>query len=172
MIFAHGSRFGGHALFIKDRKLYYVYNFLGIPPEQQLVSRRARRRASTSLGIEFAKERIGEHGESHGTAKLYIDEKVVAEGADAHADRELHALRRGPLRRPRQRRPGQQGVHAPVPVHGRQIEQVEVNVGDDQYIDLEQDGDGGARARVGTSPHVKGASLWRQEHRSIRTRST
>ena len=30
VIFAHGSRFGGHSLFIKDQKLYYVYNFLGI----------------------------------------------------------------------------------------------------------------------------------------------
>ena len=38
MIFAHGSRFGGHALFIKDRKLHYVYNFLGIKPEQTFVS--------------------------------------------------------------------------------------------------------------------------------------
>jgi arylsulfatase len=28
VIFAHGSRFGGHALFIKDQKLYYVNNFL------------------------------------------------------------------------------------------------------------------------------------------------
>ena len=32
VIFAHGSRFGGHALFIKDKKLHYVYNFLGIKP--------------------------------------------------------------------------------------------------------------------------------------------
>ncbi|MEI6915662.1 MAG: arylsulfatase, partial [Armatimonadota bacterium] len=38
VIFAHGSRFGGHALFIKDKKLYYVYNFLGIKPEQQFIS--------------------------------------------------------------------------------------------------------------------------------------
>ena len=38
VIFAHGSRFGGHALFIKDHKLYYVYNFLGIKPEQKFVS--------------------------------------------------------------------------------------------------------------------------------------
>lgn len=34
VIFAHGSRFGGHSLFIKDMKLYYVYNFLGIPNKQ------------------------------------------------------------------------------------------------------------------------------------------
>src|SRR6185369_9151726 len=39
VIFAHGSRFGGHALFIKGRKLYYVYNFLGIKPEQKFVSK-------------------------------------------------------------------------------------------------------------------------------------
>ena len=39
VIFAHGSRFGGHSLFVKDEKLCYVYNFLGIPPEQQFVVR-------------------------------------------------------------------------------------------------------------------------------------
>jgi arylsulfatase A-like enzyme len=38
VIFAHGSRFGGHSLFLKDKKLHYVYNFLGIKPEQQFVS--------------------------------------------------------------------------------------------------------------------------------------
>jgi hypothetical protein len=37
ILFAHGSRFGGHALFVKDNKLHYVYNFLGIKPEQHLV---------------------------------------------------------------------------------------------------------------------------------------
>ena len=36
VIFAHGSRFGGHSLFIKDKKLHYVYNFLGIPPGTRL----------------------------------------------------------------------------------------------------------------------------------------
>jgi arylsulfatase A-like enzyme len=29
VLFAHGSRFGGHALYIKDRKLKYVYNWVG-----------------------------------------------------------------------------------------------------------------------------------------------
>ncbi len=37
VIFAHGSRFGGHSLFIKGNKLYYVYNFLGIT-QQEFVS--------------------------------------------------------------------------------------------------------------------------------------
>ena len=29
VLFAHGSRFGGHALYIKDNRLHYVYNFVG-----------------------------------------------------------------------------------------------------------------------------------------------
>ncbi len=31
VIIANGARFGGHTLFIKDRKLWYVSNFLGHP---------------------------------------------------------------------------------------------------------------------------------------------
>ena len=64
MIFAHGSRFGGHALFLKDQKLWYVYNFLGIPPEQQFVSDDARNPASTCSGVEFTKESMGQFHES------------------------------------------------------------------------------------------------------------
>ena len=59
VIFAHGSRFGGHALFIKDKKLYYVYNFLGIKPEQQFVSGELKPGKYT-LGMEFIRE---EHGQ-------------------------------------------------------------------------------------------------------------
>ena len=33
VIFADGSRFGGHSLFVKNGELVYAYNFLGIPPE-------------------------------------------------------------------------------------------------------------------------------------------
>jgi arylsulfatase len=29
VIFAQGSRFGGHALIVKDNQLSYIYNFLG-----------------------------------------------------------------------------------------------------------------------------------------------
>jgi arylsulfatase A-like enzyme len=79
VIFAHGSRFGGHTLFIKDRKLQYVYNFLGIKPEQVFVSQELQP-GPHALGVEFVRESAGEHGESVGTAKLYVDDAVVAEG--------------------------------------------------------------------------------------------
>ena len=79
VIFAHGSRFGGHTLFIKDGKLHYVYNFLGIKPEQTFVSD-VLEPGKHTVGMEFVREGAGEHMESLGTAKLYVDEAVVAEG--------------------------------------------------------------------------------------------
>jgi hypothetical protein len=80
VIFAHGSRFGGHVLFIKDKKLHYVYNFLGIRPEQTFVSDIELSPGKYTLGMEFIREEAGEYGESFGRMKLYVDEKVVAEG--------------------------------------------------------------------------------------------
>ena len=80
VIFAHGSRFGGHSLFIHNQKLYYVYNFLGIPPQQEFVSGKELKPGKYTLGMEFIREKAGQYGESHGTAKLYINDKVVAEG--------------------------------------------------------------------------------------------
>src|SRR6185436_9114961 len=79
VIFAHGSRFGGHALFIKDRRLHYVYNFLGLKPEQTFVSRELGPGKHT-VGMAFVRERSGKYGESIGKTQLYVDELVVAEG--------------------------------------------------------------------------------------------
>jgi arylsulfatase A-like enzyme len=79
VIFAHGSRFGGHTLFIKDKKLHYVYNFLGISPEQEFVSQELKPGKYT-LGMEFIREKAGEYHESIGHTKLYVNNKVVAEG--------------------------------------------------------------------------------------------
>ena len=80
VIFAHGSRFGGHTLFIKDHKLHYVYNFLGIKPEQQFVSTQDLKPGKYTLGMEFTRTGAGPNHESLGTTKLYINEQVVAEG--------------------------------------------------------------------------------------------
>ena len=79
VIFAHGSRFGGHTLFLKDKKLYYVSNFLGIKPEQQFISGELTPGKYT-LGMEFNREGMGDHGSSVGTTKLYVNDTVVAEG--------------------------------------------------------------------------------------------
>jgi hypothetical protein len=78
VIVAQGSRFGG-SLFIKDNRLHYVYNFLGIGEEQRFSSDELEPGARV-FGVEFTKEGKGEHGEPTGTTKLYVDDDVVAEG--------------------------------------------------------------------------------------------
>ena len=44
VLFAHGAQFGGHALYVKDGTLKYVYNFFGLA--EQIVVATGRRRAS------------------------------------------------------------------------------------------------------------------------------
>ncbi|MFF2389066.1 arylsulfatase [Agromyces sp. NPDC058104] len=78
VVFAHGSRFGGHALVVKDGQVHYVYNFLGIPPEDR-VSAPAPTSGRHIIGVEFVKEGMGEYREATGPVKLSIDEQQVGE---------------------------------------------------------------------------------------------
>ena len=91
MIFAHGSRFGGHALFVKDGKLTYVYNFLGIPPEQRIARRRAGVRARTSSASSSPRNGWASTTSRIGPLKLYVDDEVVAEAEIRTHDRALLA---------------------------------------------------------------------------------
>jgi hypothetical protein len=77
VIVAQGSRFGGYSLFVKGAKLFYVYNFLGIPPEQKLVAN-APTSGTHVVGVEFTKERVGDNHEPIGTLELYVDDELVA----------------------------------------------------------------------------------------------
>jgi arylsulfatase len=56
-----------------------VYNFLGIKPEQKFISPELKLGKYT-LGMEFTRTGEGKYHESTGTTKLYVNEKVVAEG--------------------------------------------------------------------------------------------
>jgi len=80
VIVSQGSRFGGYSLFVKDGKLYYVYNFLGLAPEQVL-STTLPAAGNHIVGVEFVKEKMSEKNETLGTMKLYVDGKVVEEKA-------------------------------------------------------------------------------------------
>jgi len=96
VILAHGSRFGGYVLFIKDEKLHYVYNFLGIKREQQFVSAELKPGKHT-LGTEFTRERAGEYHESLRTTNLYLNESLPqrqdrGDRADAKAAGQIHTV--------------------------------------------------------------------------------
>jgi len=80
VIFAQGSRFGGYSLFVKGGKVVFVYNFLGIPPEQRLEFD-APKSGKHIVGVEFSKESVSKNLETLGQMKLYVDEKEVSKGA-------------------------------------------------------------------------------------------
>jgi hypothetical protein len=138
VIFAHGSRFGGHSLFLKDQKLWYVYNFLGLPPEQQFVSPKLGA-GRYVLGMEFEKESTGERGEALGTTKLYIDEEVVTEGP-MRTQLAFFTLCGDGLCVGRDTGDAVSKEYTtPATFKGGTILQVEVSTGADQYLDLEKE---------------------------------
>lgn len=78
ILFSHGGRFGGHALYINnDFKLCYVYNWLG-EKEQKLIADMKLPTGNCILGVRFKLE--GHEGPSpKGVAALYINDKNMME---------------------------------------------------------------------------------------------
>jgi len=135
VIFAHGSRFGGHSLFIKDKKLYYVYNFLGIT-EQQLVST-ALKPGKYTLGVGFTREKAGKYGESVGTAELYVNGEEVASGPMTAQVGKFTLVGDGLCVGWDSGDPVSKLYTSPGEFKGGTISFVTVSTGEEQYTDLE-----------------------------------
>ncbi len=80
MLFAHGSRFGGHALYVKDNRLHYVYNFVG-SFEQKIVADEdvPDGRQPDPVG-HFEKDGEDPPGVATGILSLYHGDEKVGEG--------------------------------------------------------------------------------------------
>jgi arylsulfatase A-like enzyme len=78
VIFAHGSRFGGHALYMKDGKLHYVYNWLG-DIEQKISSSKPVLAGASTLSAIFTKEGENPPHVANGTLAIYINDEKVGE---------------------------------------------------------------------------------------------
>ena len=79
VLFSQGSHFGGHALYVKDNRLHYVYNFVGmidqhvvgtedIPPGENLI-----------LSASFEKDGEDPPGVSTGILTLFHGDDKVGE---------------------------------------------------------------------------------------------
>jgi hypothetical protein len=77
VLFSHGARFGGHALYVKDRQLKYVYNFVG-SNAQTIESTRAIPTGKVLLSAAFVKD--GDGMPTTGTLSLFVDDEKVGEG--------------------------------------------------------------------------------------------
>ena len=136
VIFAHGSRFGGHALFLQDGKLHYVYNFLGIPPEQTFVSEPLTP-GPHALGMEFIREGVGPYKESVGTTNLYVDDQIVATGEMRAQVGKFTLCGDGLCVGFDSADAVSRSYRAPFTFTGGKILGVAVDVSDESYLDLE-----------------------------------
>jgi arylsulfatase len=136
VIFSHGSLFGGHSLFIKDRKLHYVYNWLG-ETDQVVVSDIEIPSGDCVLGVSFDKTGNDEQHSALGTLSLYINEQKVDEveiktqpgkftlgGEGLNIGRDAGS-------------PVTNMYAAPFAFTGGTISEVIIDVSGEQYVDLE-----------------------------------
>jgi len=137
VIFSQGSRFGGYSMFVKDGKLTFVYNFLGIAPEQRLVCD-APKLGKHIVGVEFIKDKIGENHEALGKMTLYVDENVADTG-DFRVQTGHYALAGEGLAIGYDSGDAVSAAYKPrFAFSGGRIVKVIYDVADDVYIDLER----------------------------------
>ncbi|HEY7045023.1 MAG TPA: arylsulfatase, partial [Nocardioidaceae bacterium] len=77
VLFAHGCRFGGHALYVKDGKLKYDYNYVGME-DQYVESSKPVPTGDCRLAAVFEKD-DSKGMPTTGTLSLYINKEKVGE---------------------------------------------------------------------------------------------
>ena len=80
VLFAHGSRFGGHALYVKDNRLHYAYNFVGLLEQKIDGTEDLPVGENLILSASFDKDGEDPPGVATGILSLYHGDKRVAEG--------------------------------------------------------------------------------------------
>jgi arylsulfatase len=139
VLFAHGARFGGHALYIKGGKLKYVYNYVG-ETEQMVESGKPVPAGDCVLSASFEKSGTGMPTE--GLLSLYINQEKVGEakiktqpGKFSLAGEGLNVGldRAEPVT-------GDYPGDSPWAFTGGTIHKVIVDVAGDPWVDLEKEG--------------------------------
>jgi hypothetical protein len=136
VLFAHGGRFGGHSLYVKDHTLCYVYNWLG-KIEQKIVGAEPLPTGRHLLGVRFKVE--GHDGPAPtGTATLTVDERDVGSatiktqhGHFSLCGEDINAGRDGG-------QPVSSDYQSPNPFTGGTIKEVILDRSDQPFADLER----------------------------------
>ena len=139
VLFASGGVIGGHSLYVKDRRLHYVYNWIGTHLQDVVADRdiTAGRHAFTA---EFSL-----HGQNDdpampgfsGTLTLYIDEEVVGSGKIVTQPGAFCLVGDGICVGRDSASPVTPDYAPPFPFTGGQIEKVVVDVSGEHYVDHE-----------------------------------
>jgi arylsulfatase len=138
VLFSHGARFGGHALYVKDRKLKYVYSFVGL--KEQIVASTAEV-PTGAVVLSAAFEREGDSMPTTGNLSLYINDEKVGEGSIMTQPGNFSLVGEGlnvgkdPAEPVTDDYPGAR----PYAFVGGTIRQAVVDVSGEPFIDLERD---------------------------------
>jgi arylsulfatase len=137
VLFAHGGVAGGHSLYVKDRRLHYVYNWLG-ERVQTVSSSEPVPTGTHVLTAEFQK--TGDDPDTHsavGKLTLYVDTEAVAD-AEIMTQPGTFSLTGDGLCVGRDSGSAVGDYAAPFPFVGGTIERVIVDVSGDHYVDHEK----------------------------------
>jgi hypothetical protein len=80
VLFAHGSRFGGHALYVKDNRLHYAYNPVGLAEQKIDGTEDLPVGENLILSASFDKDGEDPPGVATGILSLYHGDTKVGEG--------------------------------------------------------------------------------------------
>ncbi|MET4429624.1 arylsulfatase [Mycolicibacterium sp. 624] len=137
VIVSQGSRFGGYTMFVKNGVLSFVYNFLGIAPEQKL-SCPLPDPGRHVVGVDFAKNSISDRLEALGAMTLYVDDEAVGR-ANFRTQSGHYALCGEGVAVGRDSADPVSTEYSPgFAFTGGRIFKVTFDVGDDAYVDLER----------------------------------
>jgi arylsulfatase A-like enzyme len=141
VLFAHGSRFGGHALYIKDNRLHYVYSFVGMIEQKIDATEDVPTGENLILSAAFDKDGEDPPGVATGILSLYHGDRKVGQGRIKTQPGKFSIAGEGlsvgrdtgePVT---DDYPGD----APWPFTGGTINRVAVDVSGEPYVDLEKE---------------------------------
>ncbi|WP_242000713.1 arylsulfatase [Kribbella rubisoli] len=141
VLFAHGSRFGGHSLYVKNNRLHYVYSFVGSLEQKIVADEELPTGEDLILSAAFEKTSEDPPGVAVGTLSLFHGDVKVGEGRIQTQPGKFSIAGDGlcvgrdssdPVT---QDYPGE----APWSFTGGTIKRVAVDVSGDPYVDLERE---------------------------------
>jgi arylsulfatase A-like enzyme len=141
VLFAHGSLFGGHALYVKENRLRYVYNFVGMAEQAIQATEDVPIGDKLILSASFDKDGEDPPGVANGTLSLWHGDKKVGEGRIKTQPGKFMLAGEGLC----VGRDGGSGVTAdyagvePWRFTGGTIRRVAVDVSGEPYLDLERE---------------------------------
>ena len=97
VLFAHGSRFGGHALYVKDNRLHYVNSFVGMFEQNVVATEDLPTGTNLILSASFDKEGEDRRRRRRGRAVAVPRREEGRRGPHQDPAGRVHDRRRGPL---------------------------------------------------------------------------